>query len=84
MGIFASFLECIKFCCFFKNNTLGMRNDIFMRIVCWHAILFKYQTLFFRKLGKISENLSSAAVVICALRVKTQSEHNVHPDQLTL
>ena len=29
----------------------------------------KYHTLFFRKLGKISENLSSAAVVIGILRV---------------
>ena len=29
----------------------------------------KYHTLFFRKLGKMSHNLSSAAVVICALRV---------------
>ena len=26
--------------------------------------------LFFRKFGKMSKNLSSAAVVICALRVK--------------
>ena len=30
----------------------------------------KYHTLFFRKLGKIPQNLSSAAVVIGALRVK--------------
>ena len=30
----------------------------------------KYHTLFFRNLGKMSENLSSAAVVIGALRVK--------------
>ena len=29
----------------------------------------KYHTLFFRKLGKMSQNLSSAAVVIGALRV---------------
>ena len=30
----------------------------------------KYPTFFFRKLGKMSQNLSSAAVVIGALRVK--------------
>ena len=30
----------------------------------------KYNTLFFRKLGKMSQNLSSVAVVIDALRVK--------------
>ena len=41
-----------------------------MRIVCWHTILMKYHTLFFLKLGKMSQNLSSAAVVIGALRVK--------------
>ena len=41
-----------------------------MRIVCWQAILMKYHTLFFQKLGKISHKLSSAAVVIGALRVK--------------
>ena len=29
----------------------------------------KYHTLFFRKLGKMSQNLSSAAVVIGAFRV---------------
>ena len=41
-----------------------------MRIVCWQAIPMKYHTLFFRKLGKMPENLSSAAVAIGALRVK--------------
>ena len=30
----------------------------------------KYHTLFFQKLGKMSQNLSSAALVIGALRVK--------------
>ena len=30
----------------------------------------KYHTLFFRKLGKMSQNVSSAAVVIGALMVK--------------
>ena len=39
-----------------------------MRIVCWQTILMKYHTLMFRKLGKMSQNLSSAAVVIAALR----------------
>ena len=43
-----------------------------MRIVCWQTILMKYHTLFFRKLGKMSQNVSSAAVVIGALRVKWQ------------
>ena len=40
-----------------------------MRIVCWQTILMKYHTLFFRKLGKMLQNLSSVAVVIGALRV---------------
>ena len=41
-----------------------------MRIVCWQTILMTYHTLFFfRKLGKLPY-LSSAAVVINALRVK--------------
>ena len=40
-----------------------------MRIVCWQTILMKYHTLFFWKLGKILQNLSSAAVVIGTLRV---------------
>ena len=38
------------------------------------AILMKYHTLFFfQKLGKMSQNLSSAAVVIGALRVNSSS-----------
>ena len=41
-----------------------------MRIVCLQKILMKYHTLFFWKLGKMSKKLSSAAVVIGALRVK--------------
>ena len=41
-----------------------------MKIVCWQTILMKYHTLFFRKLRKIMQILSSAAVVIGALRVK--------------
>ena len=40
-----------------------------MRTVYWQTILMKYHALFFRKLGKMSQNLSSAAVVIGALRV---------------
>ena len=42
-----------------------------MRIVCWQAILMKYP-FFFRKLRKMSQNLSSAVVVIGALRVKIE------------
>ena len=38
----------------------------FMRMVCWQMILIKNHALFFRRSGKIS----SAAVVIGALRVK--------------
>ena len=41
-----------------------------MRIICWQIILMKYHTLFFFKLGKMSQNLLSAAVLIGALRVK--------------
>ena len=40
-----------------------------MRIVCWQTILMKYHTLFFSKIGEVVANLSSAAVVIGALRV---------------
>ena len=42
-----------------------------MRIVCWQTILMKYHTLFFLKFGKMLKNLSSAAVVIGALRDKS-------------
>ena len=47
-----------------------------MGIVCWQTILMKYHTLFFSKIGKVLQILSSAAVVIGALRVKksTRSE----------
>ena len=41
-----------------------------MRIVCWQTIIMKHHTLFFLKIGKMSQNLSSAAVVICVLMVK--------------
>ena len=46
-----------------------------MRIDCWQTILMKYPTFFFRKLGKMLQNLSSAAVVIGALRVKSVFTH---------
>ena len=38
-----------------------------MKIVYWLTILMKYHTLIFRKLGKMSQNLSSAAVMIDAV-----------------
>ena len=45
-----------------------------MRMVCWQTILMKYHTLFFfRNLGKMSKSLSSAAVMIGALRVNGQT-----------
>ena len=47
-----------------------------MRIVCWQTILMKYHTLFFQKLGKILQNLSSAAVVIGTLRVNFEKKIN--------
>ena len=40
----------------------------FIYVMIAHTL--KYHTLFFRKLGKMSQNLSAAAVVISALRVK--------------
>ena len=40
-----------------------------MRIVCWQTILIKYYTLFFLNIRKMLQNLSSAAVVIVALRI---------------
>ena len=48
-----------------------------MRIVCWQTILMKHHTLFFQKLGKTSQNLSSAALVIGALRVKEAFVHGI-------
>ena len=45
-----------------------------MRIVCWQTILMKYHALLFRKSGKISQNLSSTAVVIGALWVKKNKQ----------
>ena len=44
----------------FLNNK---KAYFFMRIVCRQTIYIKYHALFFRKLGKMSQNLSSASVV---------------------
>ena len=41
-----------------------------MKIVCWQKILMKYLTLFFSNLRMMSQNLSSAAVLIGTLKVK--------------
>ena len=47
-----------------------------MRIVCWQTILMKYHTLFFfPKFEKMSQNLSSAAVVIGALKKASTYEY---------
>ena len=60
-----------------------------MRIVCWQTILMKYHTFFFQKLRKMSQNLSSAAVVIGALRVNLFGSQNdkhsilVNPQYMT-
>ena len=40
-----------------------------MRIVCWQTILMNIIPYSFRELGKMLQNLSSAAVLIGALRV---------------
>ena len=42
-----------------------------MRIICWQTILMTYHTFFFRKFGRMSLNLSSAAVVIGTIRIKS-------------
>ena len=44
-----------------------------MRIACWQTILMIIIPYFFLKLGKMSQNLSSAVVMIGALRVKIPS-----------
>ena len=62
----------------------------FMRIVCWQTILMKYHILFFQKLGKMSQNLTSAAVVTGALRIKracryvSSIRNNVYRDEKSL
>ena len=60
----------LKFCSFFKNNKQGM---IFHenRLLANDSHVISY--LIYRKLGKMSQNLLSAAVVIGALRVKNVS-----------
>ena len=58
-------------CRFFKNTNMQW---YFMRIVCWQIAFDPY---FFWKLGKILQNLSSAAVLIGALRVKQVLWHAV-------
>ena len=46
-----------------------------MRIVCWQTILMKYHTLFFFETYELLlENMSSAAVVIGALRVNNKDK----------
>ena len=49
-----------------------------MRIVYWQMILCNIIPYFFRKLGKMFQNLSSAAVLIGALRVnKDDMSHDM-------
>ena len=50
----------------------------------WQTILVKYHVLFFQKLGKMYQNFSSAAVVICALRVNEVTGTKHLPDKLAL
>ena len=45
-----------------------------MRIVCWQTFLMKHPTVF-QKFRKMSQNVSSAAVVIGVLKVKTKLHH---------
>ena len=53
------------------KNRHGIGKNV---AICWQTTLTKYHTLFFRKLGKMSQNLLSPAVVIGALRVNTKSK----------
>ena len=48
-----------------------------MRIACQQTILMEYHTSFFRKLEKLFQNVSSAAVVIGALRAKALFSLNI-------
>ena len=52
----------LKFSCFFSKIT--NKAWYFMRIVCQQMIFIKYHSLFFPELGKMPQNLSSAAVMI--------------------
>ena len=47
-----------------------------MRIVCWQTILMKYHSLFHLKIRKDVTNLSSAAVLLGALRVNNFNNDN--------
>ena len=51
-----------------KKAWYFMKILCWLKITCWQTILMKYHTLFCRKLGKMLQNLSFAAVVIGALR----------------
>ena len=51
------------------KRDLCFAADDNLKFCCQQTILMKYHTLFFRKFGKMSQNLLSAAVVIGALRV---------------
>ena len=51
-----------------------------MRILCWHMILLNYHILLLSKIKKMLQNLSSAAVVIGALRDILEED----PDQSIL
>ena len=51
-----------------------------MRIVCWQTNSCNIIRYFCRKLGKMSQNLSPAAVVIGALRAKCHLLTTLDPD----
>ena len=55
-----------------------------MRIVCQQTILMKYHTLFFQKFGKMSQNSSSAPVLIGALRVNILLFSEIYKGKLVL
>ena len=59
-----------KFCCFFKNNKQGIIFHENPLLADSHEILY---LIFFQKLGKMLQNLLSAAVMIGALRVINKS-----------
>ena len=58
-----------------------------MRIVSWQKTLMKYHFLFLSKLGKMSQNLSSAAILVGALMINLSqrpekgTSWHVHPSQ---
>ena len=57
-------------CCRRQFQILLLFKVWYFKRIVYQTILMKCHTLFFRHLGKMSQNLSSAAVVIGALRVK--------------